>query len=578
MNRDDYIRELGLIGDRRTAALVDTSGAIVWYCPGRFDHPSLFARLLDEGRGGAWTVDLPGAACAGRSYVEGTSVLETRFVAGGGEWSVRDWLSPGATAPRGICRRFAPPPAAVRVEVNAAPDYARRAADLHRKGPALVIAGAHYLYASHPLEVDGDRVHFTIPAGQEAWALLADGEVDQPDAAALAQWERETVTLWHEIAAHTHYEGPYQQEVRDSLRALRLLTFAESGAIVAAATTSLPEVVGGSRNWDYRYAWLRDAGMIVSALTRAGSDGFEERRFLDYICSTRSRNTVPGLPLAPFSAVDMGPADVEIQLDHLAGYRGSRPVQVGNGAREQLQLDSYGNVLLAAKLIYGRFDTREHWATVEAVAEYLAERWREPDYGIWEERETRQYTSSKVIAAVALEYIAASCEDPAQEERWRGAAADIRDWVASECLNSQGAYAAVAGGEAVDVTAALFPVWAYEEADTPVMLATMAAIEGELGDGDLYRRHLELFDGGQEGAFLASTLWVAQYWVMRGELEKVRRIIDAVLEFANDLGQMPEMGDTRDGCMLGNFPQTFVHAALIGAVIDLKAALGDQPA
>jgi GH15 family glucan-1,4-alpha-glucosidase len=571
----DYIRELALIGDRRTAALVDQSGAIVWYCPGRFDQPSLFARLLDEEHGGAWTIELPGAVFAGRSYVEGSNILETRFTTSGGDWSVRDWLNMGLPAPRGICRRFDAPPDDVRVEVAAAPDYAARNGSPELREMAAVIDGRHYLYASHPLTVDGDSVSFTLPRGEDGWAILVDHELSPPDRRDIEQWQEETIALWLGIAVHTDYVGPYQQEVRDSLRTLRLLTFGETGGIVAAATTSLPEVIGGERNWDYRYVWLRDAGMIVSALTRAGSDGFEERRFLDYICATRSNNPIPGLPLAPFSAVDMGPADEEVQLDRLAGYQGSRPVQAGNGAREQLQLDSYGNVLLAAKLIYGRFETREHWATIELLADYLVEHWREPDYGIWEERETRQYTSSKVITAVALEYIADYCEEPGQGELWRAAATEIRDYVAAECVNSEGAYAAVVGGEAVDVTAVLFPVWAYEAADTPVMLATITAIERDLADGVLYRRHLELYDEKEEGAFLASSIWVAQYWVMRGELEKTRRILDAVLEYANDLGQMPEMADTRNTRLLGNFPQTFVQAAFIGAVIDLKAALGE---
>ena len=570
----DYIRELGLIGDRRTAALIDKSGAVVWYCPGRFDRPSLFARLLDEHKGGSWELTLPGAEYATRGYLEGTSILETCFRREERQWTVRDWLNMEAAAPRGICRRFGAPPADVLVTIDAAPGYARRRAQPRAAGDAFVIDNLHHVYASHPCESDGELLTITIPAGQEGWVFLADEELPRaPTAADLDRWQRQTIATWHDIDTHIHYVGPYQQEVRDSLRTLRLLTYGDSGGIVAAPTTSLPEVIGGGRNWDYRYSWLRDAGMIVSALTRAGSDGFEERRFLDYICSTRSRNPTDSMPLAPFSSVDMGPADVEVRLEHLAGYRGSRPVQIGNGARLQLQLDSYGNVLLAAKLIYGRFDTREHWATVEAVAEYVARNWREPDFGIWEERETRQYTSSKVIAAVALEYIAASCEERGQAERWLGAAADIRAWVAAECVNSAGAYAAVAGGEAVDVTAALFPVWAYEDADTPTMLATIAAIERELGDGDLFRRHLELFDEKLEGAFLAGSLWVAQYWVMRGELERTRRILEAVLEYANDLGQFAEMAGTADHCMLGNFPQTFVHAAFIGAVIDLKAAL-----
>lgn len=571
---NDYIRELGLIGDRRTAALVDKNGAIVWYCPGRFDRPSIFARLVDEEKGGAWTLGFGTDICTGRKYIEGTSVLETGFLTGDGEWSLRDWMNLGEAAPRGVCRQFSPPPVDVAVELKPAPDYARREARLRHAGAAVVIDDTFHLYCSHDCEIAAGRVSFTIPAGEEGWALLSDNQLQlPPNAGDLERWQDETITLWHEIAAHTDYHGPYEQAVKDSLRALRLLTYAETGGIIAAPTTSLPEVVGGDRNWDYRYVWLRDAGMIVSALTRAGSDGYEERRFLDYICSTRSRNPLGGLPIAPFSAVDMGPADEEVQLEHLAGYRGSRPVQIGNGAREQLQLDSYGNVLLAAKLIYGRFDTREHWATVEVLADYLADNWGEPDYGIWEEREKRQYTSSKVVAAVALRFIAEHSEEPEQAERWRDAERAIRKFIAAECINSEGAYAAVAGGEAVDVTAALFPVWDYEPAETPAMLATIAAIERDLADGDLYRRHLELYDEQREGAFLASTLWVAQYWVMRGELEKTRRIIDMVLDCANDLGQLPEMALPGDCTMIGNFPQTFVHAALIGAVIDLKAAL-----
>jgi GH15 family glucan-1,4-alpha-glucosidase len=493
-----------------------------------------------------------------------------------GPWSVRDWLNLSITAPRGICRRFEAPPEDVRIELAPAPDYARRAAVLELSESAAVIDGSYYLYASHPLSIDGERILFTIPEGEGGWALLTDHKLDPPGNDDLDRWQRETIDLWHGITAHIDYEGPYRQQVRNSLRALRMLTYGETGGIVAAATTSLPEVIGGERNWDYRYAWLRDAGMIVSALTRAGSDGFEERRFLDYICSTRGNNPIAGLPLAPFSAVDMGPADEEIQLEHLSGYMDSLPVQVGNGAREQLQLDSYANVLLAAKLIYERFDTREHWSTVEVLAGYLADNWRNPDYGVWEERGTRQYTSSKVITAVALEYIAEHCEDPEQEKRWRAAAVDIREYVTAECINSEGAYAAVAGGEAVDVTAVLFPVWAFEAADTPAMLATIAAIERDLGEGDLYRRHLEMFNENEEGAFLASTAWVAQYWVMRGDLEKTRRILDAMLEYSNDLGQMPEMADMRNRRLLGNFPQTFVHAAFIGAVIDLQAAQEEQ--
>lgn len=257
----------------------------------------------------------------------------------------------------------------------------------------------------------------------------------------------------------------------------------------------------------------------------------------------------------------------------LIGDRHSAPVMMGNAAKDQLQLDAYGNVLLAAKLIYNRFDTREHWSLVEEIADFLTEHWPDPDYGIWEEQQQDQYTSGKVVVACGLKFIADATADPAQAKRWRGAAQDIRDYVAQHCLTSEGAYAVVAGSEDVDVAAALFPVWDYTEPDTPEMLTTIKLLERDYATGYLYRRHLRSFDSQQEGAFLASTFWVAQYWIMRQDLARAKAIIDTGLEFANDLGLFAEEADPTTGIMLGNFPQTFVHAAFMGAVLDLKTAM-----
>jgi len=437
----------------------------------------------------------------------------------------------------------------------------------------VVIDGAHWLYASHPLHVEGETVRWTLPEGEAGWALLLDepheGADQEVTREVVESWLEGTLAAWRRLAAHATYRGPYERDVAASLRALRLLSFEANGGIVAAPTTSLPEVLGGERNYDYRYVWLRDAGMIVSALTRAGSDGTEERRFLEFICATG--RSPDGLPLAPFVTLSGNLVEGEETLD-LAGYRGSRPVRVGNRAKAQLQLDAYGNVLLAAKLIYHRFGTREHWPVVERLADFLAETWREPDHGLWEERDKKQYTSSKVIVACGLDSVAEFATD-AQQRRWRAAVAEIRRFVAERCLTSEGAYAAVAGGEAVDVSAALFPVWAYTDPDTPEMRATMRALERDYAQGHLYRRHLECADSSKEGAFLAGTFWVAQYWVMRGELERARAILEAGLACANDLGLFAEEADPQTRGMLGNFPQTFVHAAFIGAVVDLKAAL-----
>lgn len=573
MEKPDFppIRDLAVIGDRRTAALITSDGAVVWYCPGRFDRPSLFAALLDPERGGAWRLHLPDATFGHRRYLEDSGVLETTLATGKGEFQLTDWMSIGDRTPVGICRRFSPAPTEITITLEAAPNYAKRSPHLKHLEPAVQIDQHHYLYASHPLQILGEQVCWTIPAGEPGWAGLFDQPLTlAPDAPCIEAWLQTTLESWRQITSHTTYHGPYEQEVAASIRVLRLLTLEENGGIIAAPTTSLPEVVGGQRNYDYRYVWLRDAGMIVSALTRAGSDGTEERRFLEFICGYERDSGK--LPLLPFSTLDGEIAPEEEPLD-LTGYAHSQPVVVGNNAKAQLQLDAYGNVLLAAKLIYNRFDTREHWSLIERIADFLVDHWQDPDHGLWEERDQRQYTSSKVIVACGLKFIADYAETAAQARRWQAAEQDIRQFVAQECLTSEGAYAAVAGGEAVDVSAVLFPVWAYTAPDTPEMLATIKVLERDYATGHLYRRHLERFDAQKEGAFLAGTFWVAQYWVMRQDFQRARAILDAALRYANDLKLFAEEADPQTGEMLGNFPQTFVHAAFIGAVIDLRDAL-----
>ncbi len=568
------IRDLALIGDRRTAALITTTGAVVWYCPRQFDRPSLFASLLDP-KGGSWRLDLPTAQFKSRRYLEDSGILETTFHTTIGDFHITDWMPLGENTPRGICRRFSPAPEPVTVTLQAAPDYASRSPSLHDYHQGVQI-DRHYLYASHPLKIIGECVQFKIPMGEAGWSVLVDAPLMEPiapDTPLLDTWLHTTLECWQQIASHAVYQGPYEREVAASMRALRLLTFAETGGIIAAPTIALPEVIGGKRNYDYRYVWLRDAGMIVSALTRAGSDGTEERRFLDFICGCDRDGS---LPLRPFSTLQGQPVSQVETLD-LAGYRGSKPVAIGNGASNQLQLDAYANVLLAAKLIYTYFNTHEHWPLVAQLADFLTDHWHEPDHGLWEEQEQRQYTSSKVVTACGLEYIAEFAQTAAQAQRWKTAAQDIREFVAQNCLTSEGAYAAIVGSEAVDVSAALFPVWGYTAPDTPEMLATIAVLERDYAEGYLYRRHLEEFDSRQEGAFLAGTFWVAQYWVMRRALPRVQDILDAALKYANDLGLFAEEADPQTGQMLGNFPQTFVHAAFIGAVIDLKVALESKP-
>jgi GH15 family glucan-1,4-alpha-glucosidase len=564
------IRDLAVIGDRRTTAIVTKDGSIVWYCPGRFDQPSLLAALLDPVKGGAWTLDLPAATPGKRNYIEDSAVLETHFELENGHLKVTDWMPMGEQCPRGICRLLSSAPQVVVIVVQPAPDYARSAVSLGVAGEGVCINGNQWLYASHPLALEDKVIRLELPAGEEGWTLLTDAVLTVPSRSGVQRWLDTTLAKWRDINSRITYHGPFEQQVAQSLRALRLLTYEPNGGVIAGATTSLPEVKGGKRNYDYRYVWMRDTGMIISALVRAGSNGPDERHFLEFICDSKQEE--PGKPLLPpFISLDFKPAPSESHLDFV-GYEGSRPVRIGNGAAEQLQLDGFANVLLAAKLIYGRHDTREHWDTVKQIADYLTENWREPDYGIWEEHEKRQYTTGKVSVACGLRYIADFAENKRQADKWLSAAKEIDAYVASHCINAEGAYAAFEGSEAVDISAVLFPTWGYTEPASPEMLATIRVLERDYCKGHLYWRHLEELDRFKEGAFLAGTIWVAQYWVMRKDLERARRILETALTYANDLGFFAEEADPGTGKMLGNFPQTFVHAAFIGAVIDYKNA------
>ncbi len=560
------IEDLAMIGDRRTCAMLDKGGNIVWYCPRRFDASSLFASLLDSEKGGAWTMQLEGMEFLNRSYVEESAILQTHFSNARGQLVLEDWM-PLYGSFYGICRKLSPAPVPYTMQLSPRPDYNRRQPIIESiDAQHVTLEFDYHFYASHPVQIKEKSVSCEVPTGEEAWFILAETALDNPETR-LAESRELTLQNWREIASHITYKGPFEDEVCKSLRLLRMLTYAENGGIIAAATTSLPEVLGGKRNYDYRYVWLRDAAMIVSALARAGSDGEEERKFLSFICSAMHRITEPVVPML---TLDEQPAGTEQVLD-FEGYKHSRPVRYGNGANSQLQLDANSNVIIAAKVIYNRYHIKEHWETVQLMANFLVENWDKPDHGIWEETAQHQYTSSKVVAAISLKYIADHSENEAEKKRWLKTSAQIRQFIEAECLTSDGAYAVYAGSEDVDVSAVLFPIWGFTEADTPQMCKTIDKLEQDYSQRNLYRRHLVEYDSRKEGAFLAGTFWVAQYWVMRQNRQKVEEVLEAALRFMNDVGLMPEEGDPVTGEFLGNIPQAFVHASLIGAVIDYKS-------
>lgn len=566
------IESLALIGDRKTLAMVTKEGTICWYCPGRFDGPSLFASLLDDSKGGAWSLKWQDARFAERAYEGDSAILKSTYRNPMGEESfMLDFMPVGEEIPNGICRMIKTASSSCIVELKPAPEYGEEEPFFEQKNGMITIQDKYTFYCTHEAEVlEKSRIIIHIPAHSEGWmVLLNDHVVHPPDPEDLLSSTR---SFWEKVAGRFSYHGPYEEQMAQSIRAIRLLTHGETGGILAAGTTSLPEVPGGERNYDYRYVWLRDAAMIVSALTRAGSDGTDERMFLSFICGLEKVKREGGNSFAPMYNLDFKQVP-EIQELNLQGYLNSQPVVRGNGARGQLQLDTSANVLLAAKLIYNKFDTKEHWEVVSETADFLARNWQKEDKGIWEETTSRHYTTSKVITAVGLKFIAQHTKDSQQRKRWLAAENDIRDFVQSHCLTSEGAYAAAAGEEAVDISSILFPSWAFCKADTKEMLATVKVLERDYQQENLFRRHLFEVENKKEGAFLAGSLWMAQYWVYRNELKKAMKILEEVMKYSTDLGFFSEEADLENRRMMGNIPQTFVHASFVGTVIDLKNQL-----
>ena len=563
------IKDIALIGDQKTCALIDKEGTIAWYCLWRFDQPSLFSLLIDKD-GGWWTVDAEGKTFRQRQYKEDSAVLVSEYGVSGGTLTITDFMS---TLPEmaGICRLFSPAPVAVKCRLYPTPGYGRSAALLKKEGDCIVSENRFefYIKASHTLSLQQGVVVMEIPAGQEGWCVLLDDKRALPFVTTKGLQQALTITVerWQSIMRNISYEGPYKEAFFQSYKAIQLLTHAQSGGILAAATTSLPETLGGTRNYDYRYVWLRDTAMDVSALVRAGSKGNEAERFLDFLCA--GRNTNKKNLFVPFYDLDHKTAPDEDFIPG-SGYRGSTPLRIGNGAHEQLQLDAQGNVLLAAKQIYDKNNGKPHWKTILQTADYLVKNWQKKDHGIWEENVQRHYTSSKVLVAKSFEFLAGYADTEKQKKVWLDTARQIRQFVSGHCMTRDGSYAVYAGSEEVDLTAALYAVWEYDEPGSAAMQKTIQQIEAGYKDGDLYRRHLVETDSRTEGVFLAGSLWMAQYFILRKDLAKAKIIIDAVLRFSTDLGFLPEEGDVKTGEPIGNLPQTFVHASLMGTILDFK--------
>ena len=590
------IGDCALIGDCRTAALVSRTGSIDWLCLPHFSGPSVFAALLDPERGGRFALVPAQEFRSTRRYLGATPVLETTFETATGTARLTDLMpvvdAPGALQPmREILRILEGIAGEMVFEgwFDPRPDYARQQVRIRSRG-ALGWACCWkdellLLQAEAPLQVapGGTAVsgQVRVRAGERLCFSLGyvkgDIGVIPPLAEHALKRRAATVQWWERWSRRCAYTGPYREAVQRSAVTLKLLTFALSGAVVAAPTTSLPEAIGADRNWDYRYCWLRDAALTMRALTALGYHA-EARSFLHWLLHA-TRLTWPKLQVMydVYGRTHLS----EQELDHLSGYRASRPVRIGNGAHMQTQLDVYGEVVTAAYHFVQSGGTlqADERRLLQGFGATACRYWREPDHGIWEIRGARRhYTFSKVMCWAALDSLIKLQEcgtlridtDPFRRERDA-----IRDAIETRGFNAAlNSYVSEFDGDQVDASLLLMGCLGYREPSHPRMRATVDRIRERLGrDGLLYRYEFGA-DGipAREGAFGICSFWAVDNLARRGDLQAGQDTFEQVLSCANDVGLFAEEIEVETGAALGNFPQAFTHVGLINAVMALAEA------
>lgn len=594
---DTAIADHALLSDRHSAALIDRSGSVEWLSFPRFDSPSVFGRLLGP-EAGSWSITPSGDWTSTRRYVDRTLVLETTFTTPTGVLVLTDLLALGSNngghrlgrnVPHLLVRRVACISGTVEVDISYAPrpEYGLFVPLLaHVDGGVTARGGAEWLVLSSPMILDLDRgvarAELTLDAGQTIHFALHRSTLEQTPAhiwpqSDLAATVDATVADWQSWSdLHQAYEGPWRELVQCSGRVLQGLSFQPSGAIVAAATTSLPEGVGGERNWDYRYSWVRDASFTMQALWVAACPD-EASDFFAFMTTAAASSIGPGAGLQIMFGVG-GEHDLsERELSHLPGWKDSRPVRVGNGAWSQRQIDVYGEVLGAAAQLSEQIDSIDEDTRnfLIACAETAATAWKEKDQGIWEVRgEPQHFVYSKVMCWVALDRAIALADllhASDRVDRWKQQREEIWETVVRDAWSEEaGAFTQYIGSSALDASNLMMAIVGFLPATDPRMLATINAIEERLTDdrGLVYRYRTE--DGvdglaGEEGTFLLCTFWLAEALALADQVERARNVFQRAAAFANDLDLLAEEVDPQTGDLLGNFPQAFSHIGLVNA-------------
>jgi len=561
-------------------ALAGADGTIDWWCPGRFDAPAALFRILDPD-GGAIRVGPAGEPRAGRqSYVPNTNVLRTRLTTAEGELEITDFMPWSGQAPSGrIVRVVQALRGRVDVEVDVVPgDRFGPARDISTWSQGIAFGGVT-VHTGCPM--DGRTGQFRLDAGERAVVMLEEAGDRRPEPlsveGALDLVDR-TTTAWRSRIRPSTYDGPYQADVERSLLALQLLTYSPTGTIVAAGTTSLPECIGGERNWDYRYAWVRDASLAVDACYDAGLHE-EAEQFNQWLLGVLDADGFPLHPLYDVEGLPLRSAD-ERELP-LAGWRGSQPVRVGNGAAEHLQLDFYADLLSTIHVEQFREPSSrvgELWGPLSAMADWLSNAWREPDRGIWEIRsEPRHLVSSKLACWYALDRMVefARSRNPLDLDavRWRESAKDIVAWLDEHAFAADGGLRADPSSNDLTDASLLRIAWRNPwPGNRRVVDRTIDRVLGALGQGAFVSRYSTANDDGLppgEGAFLACSFWAVDALARSERWEEAHERMETLCGFSRPLGLLPEQADPISGDFLGNMPQAFSHLALVQAALAL---------
>ncbi|HAL46148.1 MAG: hypothetical protein CL694_15250 [Chloroflexi bacterium] len=590
------IDQYGLIGDMNSAALVGTDGSIDWCCFPHFDSPSVFAAILDDRKGGRFQIAPRVPNSRIQSYLPNTNILSTRFTTPTGQMSLTDFMPlgngrSGDSCPHEIHRvvRCTSGTVDVACTFQPSPDYGRSEVALSRVSDGVVARGNRQmltLVSDAQMEIeDGEAVaKFTLRAGEEVVFVLAYGSRRPQRIGSYHTMSKfaQTKVYWEVMASGMTYDGLWRDDVVRSFLLLQLMIYAPTGAVIAAPTTSLPEAIGGSRNWDYRYSWLRDSSFTMDVLFRMGQVERAEQYQRWLLDQCRLITDKPKILYGIKSNSSLKTAD----LDHLEGYKGSSPVRVGNRAVGQVQLDVFGEVILCFDTLRanGGAVSDEAWSLVKRFANLICDHWRDKDRGVWEVRGPKQhFVYSKVMCWTGLDRAIAIAHGLGIDndvERWRHTADAIRQDVLEHGWSAEKqAFAQHYATDALDASNLVMPFVGFLPPNDPRVISTMEAISDELGVGPLIRRYnpVAVDDGlgGQtEGAFTILSFWYIGNLIAAGRVQEAKECFEELLSYANHVGLFAEMINPWTKEALGNFPQAYSHIGLVHTARNLSRALG----